>query len=79
MRTLDAGHKDFLLAEAKSLLNFAYGSVIDSGGFGYLNTEGKVDSSKPLECYLQARKIQVFGLSHQMGFIDGKKQVHCFE
>ena len=75
MRTLDADHKDFLLAEAKSLLNFAYGSVIDSGGFGYLNTEGKVDSSKPLECYLQARKIQVFGLSHQMGFIDGKKQV----
>ena len=75
MRTLDADHIDFLLKEAKSLLNFAYGSVIDSGGFGYLNTEGKIDSSKPLECYLQARKIQVFGLSHQMGFIDGKKQV----
>lgn len=75
MGTLDAGHKDFLLNEAKSLLNFAYGSIIDSGGFGYLNTEGKVDSSKPLECYLQARKIQVFGLSHQMGLIDGKQQV----
>ena len=75
MRTLDAGHKEFLLSEAKSLLNFAYGSVIDSGGFGYLSAEGKVDSSKPLECYLQARKIQVFGLSHQMGFADCKKLV----
>ena len=70
MRTLDANHREFLLKEAKSLLNFAYGSVIDSGGFGYMTTEGKIDSSKPLECYLQARKIQVFGLSHQMGLAD---------
>lgn len=75
MRTLDSGHKDFLLKEANSLLNFALGSVIESGGFGYLDSEGKVDPSKPLECYLQARKIQVFGLGHQMGLINGKKLV----
>ena len=75
MRTLDAGHKDFLLKEANSLLNFAYGSVIESGGFGYLGSDGKVDSSKPLECYLQARKIQVFGLSHKMGLADCKELV----
>ena len=75
MGTLDAGHKDFLLKEANSLLNFAYGSVIESGGFGYLGSDGKVDSSKPLECYLQARKIQVFGLSHKMGLADCKNLV----
>ena len=70
MGTLSAEHKDFLGNEARSLLNFAYGSVIDSGGFGYLNAEGKVDPTKPLECYMQGRKIQVFGLSHRMGLAD---------
>ena len=64
---------DFLSDQAQSLLNFAFGSVLKSGGFGYMNTEGKVDTSQPLECYLQARKIQVFGLSHQMGFGDYKE------
>lgn len=75
MRTLDDGHKDFLLKEAQSLLHFASESVIESGGFGYLDSEGKVDSSKPLECYIQTRMIQVFGLSHLMGLSDSKKLV----
>ena len=75
MQKLDADHKDFLLSEAHSLLNFASGSALESGGFGYLNSEGKVDPSKPLECYIQTRMIQVFGLSHLMGLTDGKKFV----
>jgi hypothetical protein len=75
MQTLDANHKGFLLTQSNSLLHFAYGSVINSGGFGYLNEVGKVDASKPLECYLQARKIQVFGLSHLMELADCKNLV----
>ena len=75
MATLRPEHKEFLLQEAHSLLNFARGSVIDTGGFGYLTVDGKVDPSKPLECYMQARKIQVFGLSHQMGIADCKELV----
>ena len=75
MRKLETSHQEFLLSEAKSLLNFAQGSVLDSGGFGYLNAEGKVDSSKPLECYLQARKIQVFGLGHLMRLGEYKELV----
>jgi len=70
MQTLDANHKGFLLTQSNSLLHFAYGSVINAGGFGYLNEFGKVDATKPLECYLQARKIQVFGLSHLMELAD---------
>jgi mannose/cellobiose epimerase-like protein (N-acyl-D-glucosamine 2-epimerase family) len=75
MATLRPEHKEFLLQEAHSLLNFARGSAIDTGGFGYLTVDGKVDPSKPLECYMQARKIQVFGLSHQMGLADCKELV----
>ena len=47
MGKLNAEHMDFLADEAQSLLNFAFGSVMKSGGFGYMDTEGKVDTSKP--------------------------------
>lgn len=75
MANITAEHKEFLLKEAHSLLNFAYGAVVDSGGFGYLTSEGRVDLSKPMDCYMQARKIQVFGLSHQMDLADCKELV----
>ncbi len=73
MNKLEASHTEFLLREAQSLLNFAQGSAIDTGGFGYLDSEGKVDLSKPLECYVQARMIQVFGVGHKMGLASSEK------
>ena len=75
MNQLESTHLDFLRNQANSLVDFARGSVLPSGGFGYLDAEGHVDSSKPLECYLQCRKIQVFGLAHLMGLSDGKSLV----
>lgn len=75
MKSLDTDHEKFLIEEANSLLKFAHGSVLESGGFGYLDSQGGVDPAKPLECYLQARKIQVFGLSHQMGLADCRELV----
>lgn len=56
-----------LLKEAKSLIEFARGSEIINGGFGYLNSQGLVDSSQPRQAYVQSRMIQVFGLTHLMG------------
>ena len=65
----------FLLSEAKSLLKFAHGSVIPNGGFGYLDSTGNVDLAKPREAYVQCRMLQVFGLTHLLGFGDAKKLV----
>ena len=56
----------FLLKEAKSLIEFARGSEIINGGFGYLNSRGQVDTDQPRQTYVQCRMIQVFGLTHVM-------------
>jgi sulfoquinovose isomerase len=63
----------FLLKEAKSLINFARGSEIINGGFGYLNSRGQVDSNQPRQAYVQCRMIQVFGLTHLMGLQDSSR------
>ncbi|CAB5103517.1 MAG: AGE family epimerase/isomerase [Actinobacteria bacterium] len=65
----------FLLDEAKSLVQFALGSEIVKGGFGYLNAHGQVDSSKPRQAYVQCRMIQVFGLTHLMGLQDSSRLI----
>jgi len=65
----------FLLKEAKSLINFAQGSKIIDGGFGYLNSRGQVDSSQPRQAYVQCRMIQVFGLTHLMGLQDSSRLI----
>ena len=53
----------FLRAQALSLIDFTRGSVVPAGGFGYLNSVGKVDVTKPREVYIQCRMIQVLGLA----------------
>lgn len=65
----------YLLNEAKSLLEFARGSEMASGGFGYLNSQGQVDSSQPRQTYVQCRMIQVFGLTHVMGLHDSSRLI----
>lgn len=60
----------FLLKEAKSLIEFARGSEIINGGFGYLNSRGQVDVNQPRQTYVQCRMIQAFGLTHVMGLRD---------
>jgi sulfoquinovose isomerase len=53
----------FLSAQALSLINFTRGSFVPAGGFGYLDSFGKVDATKPREVYIQCRMIQVLGLA----------------
>ena len=65
----------FLLKEAKSLIDFARGSEVINGGFGYLNSQGQVDSSQPRQAYVQCRMIQVFGLTHLMGIQDSSRLI----
>jgi sulfoquinovose isomerase len=67
--------ENFLLKEAKSLINFAQGSEVSNGGFGYLNSRGLVDSNKPRQAYVQCRMIQVFGLTHLMGLQDSSRLI----
>ena len=67
--------EQFLLKEAKSLIEFARGSEIASGGFGYLDSRGQVDSSQPRQTYVQCRMIQVFGLTHLMGLDDSSRLI----
>jgi mannose/cellobiose epimerase-like protein (N-acyl-D-glucosamine 2-epimerase family) len=61
----------FSQREALRLIDFARGSVVPEGGFGYLDSNGSVDRSHPRELYIQCRMIQVFGLAHLMGIAEG--------
>jgi mannose/cellobiose epimerase-like protein (N-acyl-D-glucosamine 2-epimerase family) len=62
----------FLRAQALSLIDFTRGSVVPGGGFGYLDSFGKVDVTKPREVYIQCRMIQVLGLAQLLNL--GKTQ-----
>ncbi|MEI8067197.1 MAG: AGE family epimerase/isomerase [Actinomycetes bacterium] len=61
--------------EARRLLDFARGSVVAEGGFGYLDPVGNVDRSHPRELYIQCRMIQVFGLAHLAGISEAMELV----
>jgi len=78
--TLDASAvtpfgESYLNAQAQSLISFARGSKIESGGFGYLDSSGKVDPTKPLEAWINCRMTQVFGLAQITGLADGRSYV----
>ena len=64
-----------LREQALSLIEFARGSILPSGGFGYLDSSGQVDPAKPRQAYIQSRMIQVFGLAHLLGFAESKELV----
>lgn len=65
----------YLTQEAHSLIKFAEGSLIESGGFGYLNSRGEVDETKPLEAWINCRMVQVFGLAYLFGLSTRKDLV----
>jgi mannose/cellobiose epimerase-like protein (N-acyl-D-glucosamine 2-epimerase family) len=52
-----------LRAEADRLLDFARGSVVPSGGFGWLDERGHVDPERPVETWITARMTHCFGLA----------------
>jgi mannose/cellobiose epimerase-like protein (N-acyl-D-glucosamine 2-epimerase family) len=65
----------YLKAQAESLISFAQGSKIATGGFGYLNSEGQVDPTRPLEAWINCRMTQVFGLAELTGIAAGRAYV----
>lgn len=66
---------NFLRNQAQSILDFGNNSISSLGGFGYLDSFGTIDKSKPREAYQQARFVQVYGLAHLMGFGDFSYQL----
>jgi mannose/cellobiose epimerase-like protein (N-acyl-D-glucosamine 2-epimerase family) len=65
----------FLRAHAQSILDFGAGAISPLGGYGYLDSLGRIDGSKPRETYEQARFTHVYALAHLMGFGDYSKQL----
>ena len=55
-----------LAAETTRLLTFAEAARVPDG-FGYLDDHGRVDPSKPLELYINARMTHVFSLGKLLG------------
>src|SRR3954470_20830787 len=55
-----------LAAETTRLLTFAEAARV-ADGFGYLDDDGRVDASKPLELYINARMTHCFSLGKLLG------------
>nr|WP_297423384.1 AGE family epimerase/isomerase [uncultured Actinotalea sp.] len=55
------GDTEYLAAQRADLLRFAAGSERREG-FGYLDEEGRVDPSRPVELWITCRMTHVFGL-----------------
>ncbi len=66
---------DFLTAQAHHLIDFSKGSHSPLGGFGYLDSIGGIDTSKPRELYIQCRMVQVFGLGTLLGLSDNRVEI----
>jgi mannose/cellobiose epimerase-like protein (N-acyl-D-glucosamine 2-epimerase family) len=67
--------ESFLRSQAISLIDFTRGSKMNEGGFGYLNSTGKVDLNKPREVYIQCRMIQVLGLAQLFDMADSNRLI----
>ncbi len=54
-------------AEASRLITFARAAALAGGGFGWLDTRGRVDVTKPCPLYVNARMTHAFALAHLNG------------
>lgn len=60
-------HARWLEAEGDRLLEFALASRLPSGGFGWLDDEGRADPDRPVQLWVTARMTHVFALGHLLG------------
>lgn len=60
-------HLRWLAAETDRLLDFAQASAVTGGGFGWLDSTGRVDPSVTLRLWVNARMTHVFALAHLLG------------
>ena len=58
---------DALDREMNRLLDFAEGSVVVGGGFGYLGNDGLVRADRPLETWISGRMTYCFALGALAG------------
>jgi sulfoquinovose isomerase len=58
--------------EMNRLLDFAEGSVVPDGGFGYLGDDGRLRLDRPLEAWISNRMTYCFAL----GALAGRQQCH---
>lgn len=65
--SMTPGSPAWRAAEASRLLDFASGSALQGGGFGWLDDDGRVDTSRPRELWITARMTHVFGLAAMTG------------
>lgn len=61
------------IGQAKRLLDFARGALLESGGFGYLDMRGGVDPAYPLESFITARMTYCFSVGCLMGYPDAPR------
>jgi sulfoquinovose isomerase len=62
-------------AEMNRLLDFAEGSVVPGGGFGYLGDDGRLRSDLPLEAWISNRMTYCFALGALAGREDCRELV----
>lgn len=60
-------HARWLASEGDALLEFAAGSALDEGGFGWLDETGEIDESKNRELWINCRMTHVFSLASMLG------------
>lgn len=64
--------KTELLQEFYALVDFARGSEVPTG-FGYMDEDGRVDLSRPVELWISGRMTHIFALATMMG-VEGARQ-----
>ncbi|MGH8827496.1 MAG: AGE family epimerase/isomerase, partial [Jiangellaceae bacterium] len=60
---IDDAHAEWLARAGDDLIDFGRGATLSTGGFGWLDSRGRVDPTKPLHTYLNARMTHVFALA----------------
>ena len=63
----EPGSAPWRRAEAGRLITFGRGAALAEGGFGWLDTRGGIDASRPAPLYLSSRLTYVFALAHLDG------------
>ncbi|MDO5721535.1 MAG: AGE family epimerase/isomerase [Actinomycetaceae bacterium] len=53
--------------DLKGILDFARKAKVETG-FGYLNSDGTVDTSRPVELWITCRMTHVYALAHLQGY-----------
>ena len=63
----DPAHRRWLEAETDRLLEFGRASLHPDGGFGWLDTSGRLLSGQPVELWITCRMTHVFALGQLIG------------